>query len=69
MIPHTDGQRTTGTPLADHGPDHRGAQLRHDKEIARDGLTLAALLGTDTRIGTGSIDEGEDRQLEVSVMP
>ena len=63
-VTDTDGQRSAGAAFADHRNDNRRFQRRHFIEIAADGLGLATLFGSDARVGTGRVDEGEDRNGE-----
>src|SRR5207247_8991750 len=45
--------------------DDRRWQRRHATQVARDGVGLTALLGTEPRIGAGRIDERDDRLAEL----
>src|SRR5690606_15674384 len=63
-VADANGQRTAGTALANDCRDDRRFQARHHTQVPGNGLALVALLGIDARIGAGSIDEGQDRQLE-----
>src|SRR5690606_7081632 len=63
-IGHTDGECPAGTPFPDHHRHRRHPQRGHLVDTAGDGLALAALLGIDTRVGPGRVDEGDQRQVE-----
>ena len=54
-------ERAARAALADHGADDRHRQARHDLEVLRDRLGLAALLGVDARVGALRVDEADDR--------
>jgi hypothetical protein len=49
-------------PLADHGGHDGHFKLREFEDVAPDGLALATLLGTDTRVGPHGVDEAKQRQ-------
>src|SRR5499433_168795 len=64
-IAHPDGEGASATALAgDHAHDRR-AEARHLAQVARDGLPLPALLGAETGIGAGRVDEGHDGLAEL----
>ena len=63
-VAHADRERAARAALADDDRNDRNAQHRHLKEIARDRLALAALLGADARVRARGIDEGDERQAE-----
>ncbi|KAF4516425.1 hypothetical protein B566_EDAN003171 [Ephemera danica] len=64
-VADSNGQRPSGTALADDGDDDRHLELGHDVEVAADGLGLATLLGTDSGIGARRVDEGHHRQTKL----
>jgi hypothetical protein len=64
-VAHADGQRAAAAPLARDHRDDRHRQPRHELEVARDGLGLAALLGAHARVGAGRVDEGHHRLAEL----
>src|SRR5699024_12176024 len=64
MIAQTYGPRAAGTAFADVGADNRHAQLSHVVQVARNGFALVALLGTNARIGAGSVDQRDHGQAE-----
>src|SRR5713101_3902548 len=51
--------------LSVYGDDDGHGQPRHLAEVAGDGLSLAALLGVNPRVGAGRIHEGEDGPAEL----
>src|SRR6202034_2888447 len=61
-----NGQRqcTTGTTFPGDGGNGGNPEPGHFAQISRDRFRLASLLGCDTRIGTGEINEGEYRTVE-----
>ncbi len=51
-------------PFSDHHTNDRCRYLRHFAQVVRDLIRLAAFLGSDPRVGSGSINETDDRQPE-----
>ncbi len=60
-----DRERAAGAAFADHRDDDRHAQSGHLVQVAADRLRLAALLGADSRVRAGRVDEREQRQAEL----
>ena len=50
--------------FADDDADDRRADLAHGLQVLGDDRGLTALLGGDSRIGTGRVDERDDRQTD-----
>ena len=59
-----DGNGAARAAFAYDDGHHRNAEGQAAVDRARDGLGLAALLGADTRIGAGRVDQRDDRQAE-----
>src|ERR1019366_2740020 len=64
-VADADAERSAGASFADDDADDRGLDARHLKQVGRDELSLAALLGADAWIGAFGIDQADDRQLEL----
>ena len=65
MIADANRQGTARAAFADNCDDHGNNQLRHLAQIVSNGLSLSTLFRIDARIGSGSVDETEDRSLEL----
>ena len=57
-------QRSARPAFACDSGDRGYAQTGHFDEVAGDGFALAALFGSNAGVGSGEIDEGEDRVAE-----
>jgi hypothetical protein len=60
----TDAEGPSRAPFTDHRGDDRHPQPEHLPQVHRDRLALALLLGQQPRVGTGGVDEADDRQPE-----
>ena len=63
-IGDTDAEGPSGAPFPDHRGDDRHPQPKHFPQVHGDRLALTLLLGQKPRIGTGSVDEADDRKPE-----
>src|SRR5215468_661962 len=64
-VAYADGEGASAAALAgDHAHDRR-TEACHLAQIARNGLPLPALLGAETGIGAGRVDEGHDGLAEL----
>ena len=57
-----DRDGAAGAALADHDRDGRHAEPRHHGLGTGDRAALTVLLGGDARVGTGGVDEREERE-------
>ena len=61
-IADADAERTAGSAFTDHDRHDGRAQTAHLSQIDGDGFRLTTLFGTDPGIGSGRVDETDDRK-------
>src|SRR5204863_1580507 len=61
----TDAQRPAGAAFANHSSDNRRLEDDHLTQVYGDGLGNVPFLSADSRVSTGRVDEGNDREPEL----
>ena len=63
-VGHAQRDRSTGAAFADDQRNHRHPNIEAGLDAARDSLGLSALLGPNTGMGAGRVDQRQHRHLE-----